>query len=139
MMVIGLCFRGMAITTVSLQLPQIAAMISTSNQDRTRVAGDLLALGWAVCPLVQGLGFLNALSLQSQMNIFSLIDVVTKLGATHLMLKRQTLQRASRVRNALGDAEGPDLEVIDPLEGCRRLREVVCRAFGAPPDATCSA
>lgn len=104
MMASGLCFMGMAATTVN-QLPQKAAMISTRNQLRTQVAGDLMVFGWTLYPLVQGLGLLNAVSIQGQMNTFALLDVLTKLGATHIMLRsRHALQSASEVFGEVEDA-----------------------------------
>jgi len=66
---------------------------SSLNTKRCQVAGDLLMFSWTLSPLVQLLGIHGALGVPQQLHVFAVIDVVTKIGTCHLLLRSPSALR----------------------------------------------
>merc|ERR1712060_555186 len=78
-------------------LPKKAAIISAHNQMRCQVVVDLMVMSWSFYPLAQCLGSCGVLSLKSQLDVLALLDLLGKLGVSHIMLRSKTvLQRAAQ-------------------------------------------
>mmetsp|Transcript_94758 Transcript_94758/g.203585 ORF Transcript_94758/g.203585 Transcript_94758/m.203585 type:complete len:395 (+) Transcript_94758:68-1252(+) len=104
------CFTGMASSCIG-SLPGQAATLGNFNRLRVQVSGDLMIFSWTLYPVVQGLGLLSILNVPGQLRLFAGLDVLSKLGACHIMFRnREAIVNASRYLAASGAdaaAEGP--------------------------------
>jgi len=74
-----------------------AQKISVPNKVRTQLTTDFFLFSWTLYPVCQALGLLGSISVPTQVQAMALIDILTKCGTCHLMLKSEfVLARADQ-------------------------------------------
>jgi len=93
---VSICCWALNVNRI-MQLPPKATAISASNHFRCGVIVDLMVVSWSLYPMTQWLGFVGVLSPQGQLNVLALLDLLGKLGVSHIMLRsKSVLQYAAR-------------------------------------------
>lgn len=89
-------FLGMSAAAVSAaaiditqRLPRHAGHVSPRNEVRCRISADLLAFGWSLYPVVQGLGIAHAIGEPTELVWLALLDIFSKLGVCHVLSKER--------------------------------------------------
>ena len=70
-------------------LPAKAASLSWHNKRRCQAASDIMILTSAFYPIAQGATIVGILTLQSQLHIFAVLDMLSKWGVAHLLLRSE--------------------------------------------------
>lgn len=65
----------------------MGSRVSSTNRIRAEVASEMLNFTWVLYPLCQSLGLLEVLSVDTQLLVMALLDVVSKVGTAHITLK----------------------------------------------------
>mmetsp|Transcript_82275 Transcript_82275/g.233017 ORF Transcript_82275/g.233017 Transcript_82275/m.233017 type:complete len:393 (-) Transcript_82275:100-1278(-) len=88
---------GMAFASrqVSMIRQHAGGVVAMQNKLRAQLAGDLTIFCWSLYPLAQALRVGGVLPEYVQLNLFCMLDMLSKFGASHLMLRS-----AKAVRNA---------------------------------------
>ena len=80
-----------------VQMPTLAETTSVDNRIRCQIAGDLLVFSWSLYPIVQVFPILGLLPSDRHLMIMSALDLLSKLGVSHIMLKsRAAISHCSR-------------------------------------------
>jgi len=68
-------------------LPVTAGSLSAVNKLRTQISADLMVFAWLGYPLVEGLGMTNCISLPVELHAYVALDLLGKLGVSHIVLR----------------------------------------------------
>ena len=71
---------------ISQDLPRYAHSVSPVNKMRCRISADLLVYTWTLCAIWQGLGIIGSVTPSHQVLFFTMLDLLSKMGVSHILL-----------------------------------------------------
>merc|ERR1711920_79729 len=102
-----------------------ASELSSNNMMRCQTSGDLLKMTMVLYQILQGLSIAGVIPDAAQLHMFALLDLLQKLGVSHIMCKSGSVLRRSaqhlQVLSDLSRGRGePQLEPPPRNEGDAR-------------------
>eukprot|EP00747_Dinoflagellata_sp_TGD_P169374 gnl/TRDRNA2_/TRDRNA2_198212_c0_seq1.p1 gnl/TRDRNA2_/TRDRNA2_198212_c0~~gnl/TRDRNA2_/TRDRNA2_198212_c0_seq1.p1 ORF type:complete len:276 (-),score=30.04 gnl/TRDRNA2_/TRDRNA2_198212_c0_seq1:332-1159(-) len=95
-----------AAVDITHTVPVCAAMVSTVNKFRCEVSMDLLVVSGIMYPVIQSLGLVGLVGVRTQLHWFALLDLLSKAGVCHIMLKSQQALRNTAYHFSRGNHQG---------------------------------
>eukprot|EP00928_Gymnodinium_smaydae_P081002 TRINITY_DN6458_c0_g1_i2.p1 TRINITY_DN6458_c0_g1~~TRINITY_DN6458_c0_g1_i2.p1 ORF type:complete len:370 (-),score=34.93 TRINITY_DN6458_c0_g1_i2:92-1201(-) len=80
--------------------------VKAANLLRSDLVGDLMVFGWSLYLVVQGLGVAQIIGVPMQFHAFGLLDVFTKAGCSHIMLRSRKILRDAHQAVELSERGG---------------------------------
>jgi len=107
---------GIALTGYSLKpLVDKGQTIEALNSIRAGMSRDMLIFTWSVFPLTQGLVALGTLTPATDVYLLGLVDLLNKMGVSHLMLRSPKALQSS-YQALLLQQQQPELQQPQPQE-----------------------